>query len=355
MFCGQNVVEKTKEHVIPRWLIEMTGDPRRQMDIGPLFSNFNGNKVLIDKQISFSSFTFPACKNCNELFSKLEQKTKFIVEKLLENSPLSAFDFDVLLNWFDKVRIGLWLGYLLYLNENIWQIDPHFFISSRLAKADRALLIYKSAQEFNGIRFVGINTPAFLHMPSCFTMSINNCFLLNISSQFLLAKSAGLPYLLEMEIIDDGSIRGKLQPGTGRIEQPIFDLPYEPKCSIIGQAIFTQDIDPIKSIDLTEVQYYQEHLLEVGRTRPILQRGNEISWYSINPTRDWIPLEEHCLNGLIKKNYIQTLKIQNQLIQRFQIAKEVSKERANFMIEKFAKIIETNNLLISYILQDEYS
>jgi len=111
VFCGHRAVEKTKEHVIPSWLIEMTGNPNRQIILGSFFSNFIKDKEVQNKQISFNSFTFPACKNCNARFSDLEVRAKPIIEKLINNNPISAFDFDILLDWFDKVRIGLWVGY----------------------------------------------------------------------------------------------------------------------------------------------------------------------------------------------------------------------------------------------------
>jgi len=352
VFCGQSAVQKTKEHVIPRWLIEMTGDSNRQISLGYSFSDFLNDNEVKEKQISFNSFTFPACKNCNERFGNLEVKAKPIVEKLINDNPLSAFDFDILLDWFDKVRIGLWLGYFLYLEKNIWKIDPHFYISSRIGQADRALLIYKSAQEYEGVRFAGVKTPAFIHSPSCFTLSINNYFLTNVSHQYLLAKNTGFPYLSEIEMMEDEKIHGKLHSGTDIVEIPMFDFKYDPNCSVIGQVIFTQTIDLLQPVDINNTKFVQDHLLEGNRTHPLLQKGDVLSWYSLDPSDSWKPNQEHNLGGLITRNTIQMLKIQNYLLQRFPISKNVPQEKSASIQKRFSGYVEANNTIISALLKD---
>ena len=34
VFCGKKPIEKTNEHIIPLWLIEYTGDPKRKIFLG---------------------------------------------------------------------------------------------------------------------------------------------------------------------------------------------------------------------------------------------------------------------------------------------------------------------------------
>jgi hypothetical protein len=169
-----------------------------------------------------------------------------------------------------------------------------------------------------------------------------------------MAKKAGFPYLSEIEIMGDETLHGQLQPGTGIVEQPLFEFAYDPQCSIIGQVIFTQDIDPSQSIDFEGKQYVQDHLLEGNRLCPILQKGDALSWYPHSPSKNWIPNREHNLNGLITQNAIQTLKIQNYLIQRIPIAKDVSEERTTYMKTEFANCVEANNSFISIIRNDQW-
>jgi hypothetical protein len=98
VLCGKPPVEKTNEHVIPRWLIEMTGDPKRPIHVGPFI-----NHREPFQQFAFDQFRFPACSSCNDTYAKVESQVKHIMENLLGFSKVSAQDFDVLLDWFDKV------------------------------------------------------------------------------------------------------------------------------------------------------------------------------------------------------------------------------------------------------------
>ena len=34
IFCGKKPSEKNREHIIPRWLIALTGDPKREWYLG---------------------------------------------------------------------------------------------------------------------------------------------------------------------------------------------------------------------------------------------------------------------------------------------------------------------------------
>ena len=70
IFCGGEPVAKNKEHVLPQWLIELTGNPKRLAGFGiDLFSSKQ-------RKYSLNQFQFPACKDCNNEFSSLEGKAK---------------------------------------------------------------------------------------------------------------------------------------------------------------------------------------------------------------------------------------------------------------------------------------
>ena len=70
VFCGSPPVDKNKEHVLPQWLLRMTGDPRRVVKFG---MNFEKQTVL---EFSWSSLVMPSCTACNERFSELEADVK---------------------------------------------------------------------------------------------------------------------------------------------------------------------------------------------------------------------------------------------------------------------------------------
>ena len=61
--------------------------------------------------------SFVGADHCNQKYSGFEASTKSIIEKMLVSDALSASDINILLDWLDKVRVGLWLGYQ-YLNKN---------------------------------------------------------------------------------------------------------------------------------------------------------------------------------------------------------------------------------------------
>lgn len=45
IFCGKQMSEKSKEHVIPQWLIEMTGDKKRTACFGLDYSKIFDDKT----------------------------------------------------------------------------------------------------------------------------------------------------------------------------------------------------------------------------------------------------------------------------------------------------------------------
>jgi hypothetical protein len=135
IFCGKKPHDKNKEHIIPKWLIKLTGNPNRIFYLGtPWLHNSSG------RNHSANQFQFPACNECNDRFSELEESSRNTINKILSCSKITTREIDLILDWFDKIRVGLWLGYR-YLENNYFGIDPHFYINSRIGRADRALFI----------------------------------------------------------------------------------------------------------------------------------------------------------------------------------------------------------------------
>jgi hypothetical protein len=184
VFCGNKPKGKNNEHIIPRWLIEFTGDPDRVVNFGPVW---NTKTLSLDfKEFAFDQFRFPACESCNQKYSNLELKAKDVISRLTAEKALSGEDFAILLDWLDKIRVGLWLAYN-YLQKNLSDVKPNFHISNRIGAKDRAVLIYKSDSEEIGISFSGANTPAFQYLPICFHLRINQYCLFNISTDFVIS------------------------------------------------------------------------------------------------------------------------------------------------------------------------
>jgi hypothetical protein len=219
VFCGATPSQKSREHIVPQWLIKRTGDPSRQAYFGRNWLSPN----LEERRYAWKAFTFPACVNCNQKWAQLEASVQAIIERLLGGDLASAPDLGLLLDWFDKVRIGIWLG-MIHLNENYRGLSPQFHIDDRVSQKDRLLFIFESTEREAGIGLSGCDTPIFHKMPSAFHFVINQLHFVSVSSDFVLAKRFGWPYVVDRRLVDidtDG-FEARFTEGTGAIESPVL-------------------------------------------------------------------------------------------------------------------------------------
>jgi hypothetical protein len=226
VFCGKKPEGKTKEHIIPQWLIKLTGDPNREITIGIASTLILGKREYDLRKYSFSSFHFPACRNCNSEFSKLEDDAKEIMEKILQREFISNIEISKLLDWLDKVRTGLWLGGLL-LDRDLAPVRPNFYIKDRIGEKDRCLVVYEMNDDWKGIQFSGTNFPAFSFTPSCFSLCVNNYYFLNISTDFLFSRNIGFPFSVDKYFLDqDSRTIVSMSPGLERIRLPLLKFRF---------------------------------------------------------------------------------------------------------------------------------
>jgi hypothetical protein len=181
IFCGKPPQDKDLEHPLPMWLLRMTGDPNRVV-----------SHPVMDKRIrlSFDSLKFPACSACNRRYSRLESAAKTIVEIISDNGPLPPSGYVLLLDWLDKVRVGLWLGQLYLHGSNA---PTHFVINNRIGQKDRMVAIYKLAKQPQGLNVWCIDSPLFLHQPSVLALRINDLYFLNASWDWMCSGRCGYP------------------------------------------------------------------------------------------------------------------------------------------------------------------
>jgi len=212
IFCGEKPVNKNKEHVIPKWLIELTGDPKRVANICK-----DGDKYIA---YAWQSYTFPACEECNSYYSDLEAKTKLIIENLIAEKSITHKDFNIFLDWLDKVRIGVWLGNLMLLKVDL---DPNYFIKQRIGTKDRICVLYKIKGNEKGISLIGTHTQIFEASPSCFGLIINDLVIFNFSKELIISKNIGFPYPNNYHYDKDFVIIDKIVNGTSEISYPIID------------------------------------------------------------------------------------------------------------------------------------
>lgn len=237
IFCGFKAENKSKEHIIPRWLLELTGDPNRIANFGLNYSNLL-NKDECIRKFNFSSFTFPACSVCNQVYGNdLESSARQIIIKVLNDEDLNESELHVLLDWFDKLRIGLWIGFNIFMKK----LAPteKFYINERKGLKDRVLLVYKIDNELMGLTFSG-HSPLFSAFPCCFYLRINNYVFVNISKDNLLLEKLGFPFYYNEIIQKELAIKfNNMSSGHTQIDNSLLNL-YSFSCykKAIFQPIF---------------------------------------------------------------------------------------------------------------------
>jgi len=243
VFCGNMPDEKTKEHVIPKWLIEFTGDPNRSVFLGLDLPHFVKTGEAKQRKFSFSAFHFPACSSCNSQFSKLESDAKLLMQKIFAKEFLDNGEITTLLDWFDKVRMGLWLAFIT-LDDLTKEFTPRLYITNRQKQKDRALFIYDlkdTTRKELGIS--GVNSPVFNQIPGCFALIINSKLFLNISADFLTAKSLGFAYG-QLSGIEGQGLHQMFNThiGTGKPVYPVVGFPYANGAMEIYQVVVSKQL-----------------------------------------------------------------------------------------------------------------
>lgn len=343
VFCGKKPESKNKEHIIPKWLIELTGDPNRVVEFGPVWNE--ETLSLEEKKFAFDQFHFPACESCNLEHSLLEVRAKDIVQNLINESALSSEDFNVLLDWIDKIRVGLWLAYN-YLQKNLSDIRPNYYISKRIGVKDRALFIYKSDSKGKGVTFSGVNAPAFQYYPICFSLRINHFCLFNLSTDFVVSKYLGLPYPKEIYFTDGPEVKYVLNRGKERVLYPIVRASYNKKCTEVYQPRFVRNefstgIEYLYDTDYSRSLFQN---FQMGLGKILITENKGIIEYSTEPTRDWIPKDIWELSDLINMIAKQVLEFQIYYINRGGKYEGLSQEKKD--------VIKTRNRIAKYINRD---
>jgi len=295
----------------------LTGDINRKARFGP----FLENGKLTHKIFSFDSFTFPSCEKCNNDWALIESQAKIVMKNILSEKSLNCKDFNYLLTWFDKLRIGLWLS-SIHMIKNFFGIQPHFYINSGAYTKDRMLLIYKNKNKINNLQTIGTNVPAFQFIPFCFSIIINNFGFINLSKHFLLAKNLGLPYTKEEYLGPNESNIGIMKNGKNKITYPLLEKIYDRNCSEIYQPLILED--HYKSYRNFYSNEYARSLfvnLQKGIGEIFYKNNTNIELYPIKDTKEWIPKKIFDLDivDFIKLIGIQTYEFQNYYIEKVKL------------------------------------
>lgn len=218
-----------------------------------------GTDWATGKEIVFpaKNYTFPACDACNNHFASLEGTVQGIVQRLSEDADVSGGDLEVLLDWFDKIRIGTWLG-ISYMNKPSIKLPPNYYINDRVGIKDRYLSITNTYLPDKTLNWSGANTMTFMTSPTALALRINNLVFVNASTDFLVSKSVGFPFASwEIQTPESKIGHFMLSPGTGKIKPDCFKCKPYILSHIVRQPIFkaAREISP----DLYTNNHVQNH------------------------------------------------------------------------------------------------
>lgn len=333
VFCGERPVDKNREHVVPRWLLELTGGESREAVFGPVWNETEGR--LDTLKIPFSAFAFPACRECNEVFSTLEGQARDVVARMLRKLAVQASDLSVLMSWLDKVRTGLWLAFY-FLQRNLAGIDPHMAIADRIDRSDRLVYIFRAQESTPGVHILGANTPAFQYLPVCFAIIINDLGLFNASTDFLFSRRLGLPYSARAEWDTWPSVAYEVAAPRERVLLPLLRGPWDTECTRLYQPMAGRP--EIRTIleSFGDSQSVRRCFGDAtsGKGVVLLETVRQLEPFPDNPTDVWIPPAPHDKSGLAKLLFRKCTKLQLQLMREGPGLKGLPEERKHIVKEQ---------------------
>jgi hypothetical protein len=275
VFCGAALAksDRTKEHVLPMWLLRMTGDPNRQFQLG-------SNLVTGDAWLrAASSITFPACGPCNQNYGKgLEVQAHKIVRAIQDGKSISISNAYRLLDWLDKVRIGLWLGILMLQREG--DIRPRFSIDTRRGCKDRvAIVAVDQTDKTLRLNFGGTDNNLFRLTQCALYLRINNIRILSFSADYLLTRETGLPHGENQYLVErrPGVIGSNVVPGTYNLSQD-WDLFTQ-----IGGTVLAQPIIDARLLDPKWALNLYANSRVIGHTKNLFRASGVENFLRIVP------------------------------------------------------------------------
>lgn len=287
VFCGERPIGKTNEHVLPLWLIEVTGDPKRKARF-----DIDWSKTPPQfREFSFDQFVAPACQACNGIFGSLENEVSPIIQTLLAAGELCMADFETLLSWLDKVRIGLWLTKYL-LDKNPAGITPNFHIADRIGAHDRALILLRHTLKTPRLSFVGTGTPSFQLAPVSVALFINDFVLISVSYNDLCSRRLGFPFIETVQQWEGGLTKGHLRPGLGRIMRPIIPHFPHPEGTGFYQPIFRDPGLNSETLAPFQAEYCVASSTSKFGVGQVFQQSNgQVAKYASERSTAWLPRE----------------------------------------------------------------
>lgn len=337
MFCGRRPAGKTSEHILPQWMIKLTGNPDRVAEFG--YRHLE-NGAMVRRRFAYSSLKFPACQTCNQTYSELEATTKPVIKKMLSEVALSMGDLSMVLDWLDKVRVGLWLGFL-YLDRNPMAAKPHYFVGNRIGQHDRVVGVFRNEKgKSKGLSFIGCDTPLFAITPSCFCLRVNHLWFLNMSYMNLLSRRLGFPYPSETFLLEDDGVSAYFRSGRNRIMRPVLKKPFSLYGTVLYQPMFMGNVrgklNGGMERELYDTEYVRNNCMswDNGIGKVFIDDHIMVKTYSARPSLDWIPSKMYRLEDMLLEIQRMTFDWQLYVDSLHPSLKLVSREKKGAVVEK---------------------
>lgn len=256
------------EHVLPMWLLEATGDPNRRILFWP-------DPLTAKRTVRpASTFKFPACDPCNQSYGTgLEAQAQKIVSAVSRGESITVANAYRLLDWLDKVRVGLWLAYQTLHDEG--DFKPRFHIDTRLGRKDR-LAVISVDPNFKGKRLVVAGTENNIFRRSQFGifLRINNVKIVSMSGDFLMARETGLPYAEDPAIVANtpGFLESLIKPGSYELLKNWSAFSDAGETVIAQPIIDLRSTDPQRAVELyatTKVVQHTKDAFNASTTRKV--------------------------------------------------------------------------------------
>jgi hypothetical protein len=171
VLCGKPVVDMSKEHTVPKWLIRLAGDISR-----------DANFAIHDGKIStypWIKYEHDCCRLCNDKSNELiEKPSQLVIKQLLFGSSINSQLLAPIFRFADKLRLASWRAHLLSTG-NEYGIAPRFAVFDMIEACPAFLWVFRCNMAPNGLILphLGMN---FTLNPRMFAMRLNGLFIVSL-------------------------------------------------------------------------------------------------------------------------------------------------------------------------------
>lgn len=287
IFCGNGIKDKSREHILPRWLGPVIGTES--------FFGFNMlTGTFPDKPFPIESFTFPSCSSCNHSMSTLESRAKGAIELMLADKPMSNAHIEALMDWLDKVRHSFCFAqYYWYYHKYLKGVPPRTmfkdFINDCVGARDRMLAIYRHTAGARILGVVGVDCENYGILSRCIGLILPRHALFSLSDSFLFARRIGWPYSLKKGMVTAIRDAYHLSEGLQRRIHPLVRKPRRLKGLEFYQPVIMRQQENAE----LEAMYSNDYVApmrqspEGKRGHVYVERGKELERYPETPSLLW--------------------------------------------------------------------